>query len=486
MKRDEDQDMMNVLKYNQDRLDTTSEHDEKAITDMDKTMKDSKREDYDFSGIDSNMAKSLEILKKFAMVKPDLKEEEYTKKEFECIAPHDVPDQNFQELLDEANKAGYIDIKIEDILTPEEIADADARYQEIEDKFSAKTKLKKKDIILLITAVALQCIRQYALSNEKGRFKTDKDANGKVIKRSDVKGEEFMENTVGKIVPKKWNEVLFQSVPYDAVKKTAEFNALSIEKELGPRTHRYKTMGHDPILGWFFGPVNMLTDSLTKTDFVTTYRIENMQIAGYYKGTSKTAVPALSTVTAIKDALTLMENDKLLIPATIARQAVHFGSDMFTQQGLPLPFVSSINNDLSKDLLTKFHIDTYSVARGATLSLLINNIISCIHQLFYDERKDGSPELYEVRTRKVLLFSNLIATASNLIVVAITKNASKLDVGGIIVTIGRIFSDVRFITKVKDEFIHMELDKDIQKEIDEIDIILELTNESMTILDEIN
>ena len=86
-------------------------------------------------------------------------------------------------------------------------------------------------------------------------------------------------------------------------------------------------------------------------------------------------------------------------------------------------------------------------------------------------RLDGkfNKKIYEVRTRKILLYSNLLASVSNLIVVGIgvaagaasenpeviKKTLRYLDVGGLIVTIGRLFSDLRFITKVKDEFINM-------------------------------
>lgn len=61
--------------------------------------------------------------------------------------------------------------------------------------------------------------------------------------------------------------------------------------------------------------------------------------------------------------------------------------------------------------------------------------------------------LYEVRTRKILSYSNLIATSSNVAVVAITKDMQKLDVGGMAVTIYRLITDAKFIRQVKEEFI---------------------------------
>lgn len=46
-----------------------------------------------------------------------------------------------------------------------------------------------------------------------------------------------------------------------------------------------------------------------------------------------------------------------------------------------------------------------------------------------------------------------------------------------LVTLHRIISDTKFINKIKYEFIHMKLDENIQKEIDEIDLILNQLSE---------
>ena len=67
-------------------------------------------------------------------------------------------------------------------------------------------------------------------------------------------------------------------------------------------------------------------------------------------------------------------------------------------------------------------------------------------------------DLYKVKTRKILLYSNLIASASNVIGVAVAESMGKnavqyLDIGGIAVTLYRLVNDRNFIRKVKEEFI---------------------------------
>lgn len=70
---------------------------------------------------------------------------------------------------------------------------------------------------------------------------------------------------------KYWTEIVYSSVPYDATKGSPAQNV-----KLEGKYHRYKTLGHDPILGWVFGTANILTDTITLNNF-TSYRIEKMK-----------------------------------------------------------------------------------------------------------------------------------------------------------------------------------------------------------------
>ena len=59
---------------------------------------------------------------------------------------------------------------------------------------------------------------------------------------------------------------------------------------------------------------------------------------------------------------------------------------------------------------------------SAVLSILINMVISLLHGLYYDEGSDGNRDLFEVRTRKILLYSNTLASTGNVADTLITKN----------------------------------------------------------------
>ena len=114
-----------------------------------------------------------------------------------------------------------------------------------------------------------------------------------------------------------------------------------------------------------------------------------------------------------------------------------------------------------------FKRDAKIVGASFIISKLFDIIISLTHGLF--RKKDENRDLYEVRTRKILLISNSIASTSTLINTAITKNPKNLDIGSLLNTITHLFSDVRFIARIKQEYIENEISGRLQKEISEID-----------------
>lgn len=74
-----------------------------------------------------------------------------------------------------------------------------------------------------------------------------------------------------------------------------------------------------------------------------------------------------------------------------------------------------------------------------------------------------------MRSRKLLLISNSIASTSTIINAAITSNPKNLDIGSLLNTITHLFSDLRFIARIKQEFIESEISYRLEKEIAEVD-----------------
>jgi hypothetical protein len=122
---------------------------------------------------------------------------------------------------------------------------------------------------------------------------------------------------------------------------------------------------------------------------------------------------------------------------------------------LPLPGVSAINPKLASEL-AEYGFDmanVINVGKQASYAMLINSMIAMIHRMFCDSDDEMDRKLFEVRTRKILSYSNLVASSSNLAVVAVTKDMKLLDLGGLAVTIYRLITDAKFIRQVKEKFI---------------------------------
>ena len=98
-------------------------------------------------------------------------------------------------------------------------------------------------------------------------------------------------------------------------------------------------------------------------------------------------------------------------------------------------------------------------------------VIGLVHGLYYNPQKDGSRDLYEVRTRKILLIANTIGTSSNLIFAYCTENIKAVDIGGLLVTLSHLFMDTRFLLNVKKEFVENRIYEKIENEIKELDKI---------------
>ncbi|MGL4862317.1 MAG: hypothetical protein ACRC4T_04250 [Cetobacterium sp.] len=332
-------------------------------------------------------------------------------------------------------------------------------YERIENEFRKITKLDKLDVKFLFFATALQCLRQYLISNSKLRFD---DAE---------KGDAF----VKRIVPRQYQDILLQSVPYDATQKS-EINK-GINLGIAGNNHRVTTLGHDPLLGWIFGTLNIMTNTLTKNDIMLSSHIVNKHPT---TGNPIYIGESIFIGEVLKSSYEIIMEDKKMLPVCILRQALHFGSDNFTKMGLPLPVLNTVAPDISKDLMKNFQIDFYSVTRGIALSSIINLLIANIHALYYDEEKYKKKEIYEVKTRKILLLSNTISSVSNIVYTSITKDFEKLDVGGILVTIYRLISDTKFINNIKKEFVENKINEELEKQLKELNL------ETEKLLDELN
>lgn len=341
----------------------------------------------------------------------------------------DLP--SYDSLVNKANIEISNDVELEDLLSAEEFQEAYSRLDSIHKEFSRKTGISNKsDLIFLGIATALQTTKallfgliakkfNYGNSfnpddrlahNDKSIEAAHREANDKFKEKHEQHGHGY------------WMNILYQTPPYDITKGSP-----AIERNMEGGYHRIHTLGHDPILGWIFGTANILTDTITFEDFMSN-RVER-------KPKMRITPEMVPLPLLFKEAIEMCEADSLNLPAAIFAEGSHLKSDVNTKLGLPVPVLEAINPDFASKLYKSnydalcFTRDVKIVGASASISILIDMIIGLVHSLFNTERIDK--DLYEVRTRKILLISNSIASTSNIIQTAITNNPKNLDIGGL-------------------------------------------------------
>lgn len=377
----------------------------------------------------------------------------------------------YKDLVRKANVEIQNDIELEDLLSEKEFQDAYKRLDAIHEEFSHKTSIvNKTDLMFLGIATALQTTKsllfgQIAKKFDYGNSFNPDDRlahNDKSIEKEHRRAnDEFKENHE-KHGHGYWMNILYQTPPYDITKGSPAIN-----RNMEGGYHRIHTLGHDPILGWIFGTANILTDTITFEDFKSNRVIRKPKMMITPESVSFTKL--------FSESFEMCKADSLNLPAAIFAEGCHLKSDEFTKLGLPVPILEAINPDFASKLYKSnydalcFSRDLKIVGASAGISIFIDLIIGLVHGLFNKEKINK--DLYEVRTRKILLVSNSIASTSNIIQTVITKNPKNLDIGGLLVTLSHLFMDLRFISRIKEEFIRQELNNDLIKELERLDSI---------------
>ena len=380
--------------------------------------------------------------------------------------------QGWDDILEEASKYTQDNVSLEDLLTSDEINSAYKEMSEINAEFSRSTSIvNKTDLSFIAIATGLQVAKSLLFPYVAEKFDYGKSFNpderlahnDKSIETAHREANDsFRDKHAENHKAGYWINILYQTPPYDIIKGSA---ALGIN--MGGAYHRMYTLGHDPILGWLFGTANILTDVITLNNFQS-YRVirsPKMVITSERVSIGK----------MLHESYQAVKDDYLNLPAAVFAQAQHLKSDAYTKTGLPVPFIAAFDESRASNLYRNqydalcFARDAKIVGASYTMSLLIDVIIGLVHNLF--RKEDVSKQLYDVRTRKILLISNAIASTSTIINAGIMQNPKKLDIGSLLSTITHLLTDVRFMAKIKQEYIDNEIQRRLQKEFDEIDAL---------------
>lgn len=419
---------------------------------------------------DANIESSVELLLALERNVEPVGPEEQGKKAHRMM-DHRPELEDWGDLVRQADECYPELVALEDIMSASEINESFRELDAINKEFSRQTSLiNKTDLSFLAIATALQVAKVLLFPYVAGKagYGTAFDPNtrlnhdAKSIKKAQrTATDAYRDKTLKKDGSKtgEWIEILYRTPPYDITKGSG---AAGLTLHGG--AHRLYTLGHDPVLGWIFGTMNILTDIITTNDFQSRRVTRNpMKITN-----SNVGLP-----TMVKESYQKMQAGKLNLPAAVFAQAQHFKSDEYTKMGLPVPVLSVLNEQFASKLYSEhydalcFSRDVKIVGISFVISVLIDMVIALTHGLFREETVPK--DLYEVRTRKILLISNSIASTSTIIHAAVVSNPKVLDIGSLLNTLAHLFLDVRFISRIKQEYVESKIQSKLQAEMDEID-----------------
>lgn len=338
---------------------------------------------------------------------------------------------------------------------------------DLDEEFSKRTSLGWQDIKFLFAATALQCIRIYVINT---LTKVQPAGTGNVK-------ENFLHKIQGKLLgtlndgvplsPAPYYAPLMQictarGVPYDAT-RFKDINH-GFFKEAN---HRFSTFGHDPIVGLIVGTSNILTNTITCRSKgplpvpITCHVEYDMDLKNPCIG------DVCSTIEALKAAAYRIDNDAVSIVAALIKQIIHIGTDLYTPCGIQIPGANLILDNRYAEELTKYVSAGDFIKIGVSYQIfnLINMFISSLHMLTCQSTSHRDKELHHVKTMKILEYSNIIATGSNVIINAVRfyfgdeKALKDIDFAGLIGTIMMLVRNDEIKRKIKREFIFGEYER---------------------------
>ena len=381
---------------------------------------------------------------------------------------------------------------------------------QLDEEFLKRVKLTKKDLPFLFFAIALQTLRWILLPSLNLDFQqisnNDRlDAN-EIKKAGILKGERSGQryekpkiNEIKARNPLKyqdestkyreklrgnsqheylsWLEILFHAVPYDAMEGSENIlirsknilNKVTFESPLGKqlygKNHHVATLGHDPVLGWFFGTLNIMSGMITFCDLQTYPVISDVQLDKWNQHIDylhPSSIPQM-----IQYCIGSFMEDPKRLPAAVARQAIHMKSDALTKDGLPIPLLSpdkaqklidkGWNSNEAKRLIEQSMQNIAVIGAQFLVAELINTVIRSVYLMI--NHTDDEIQYSAVKVEKILKISSLIAEASNVAVVVATQNLSLMDIGGYISLVHQIFLDNKTRHEIEDEFIKNNFEK---------------------------
>lgn len=349
---------------------------------------------------------------------------------------------------------------------------SEAIYSAAQEEFRfGSSLLNKKDMSFLVFACILHGMAKYGI--RKMRMLNDKD----LAEMNPLHHDEHSARINSKFYSSR-EEIISNPAPFDAIVVDPMYKVTSWQR-LKPgfkgTNHRFTALGHDPLLGLFVGTANIMTSTITRSDFkswhVRTEQHERLKRNG------KMAIESLDTICEPASTIEMFKavgerlnkegkEGWMALGIALAKEVVHLMTDLPSLMSLPLPMISAISPDFAHKL-SLYGINTGTIVEGTIANKIINFVVAFLHRLCMKEGEDEI--LYQARTAKLITAANLISTGGDLAVTLFQayegdlKAMRKFDLGGYMCSLGKLVSSTKLINQLEckymDEKFKLELNR---------------------------
>ena len=253
--------------------------------------------------LESRISESESLLKSLGYELPDQPLVNTTKRKPVMVVP------TWESLCIEAEQVVGANADLESIFSAEELRENSAAIQQMNREFNMLHHLDKYDVAISAAAGLLAAAVDILLVGIPQKTPDGLSAG----KLSDFIRAEFDKKFPEEEMTKLANSKV-SKVPYDA--QDNRHTSINVDG-LSAYYHRLISLGHDPLLGFVFGVADILTGRMTTIDKSGKIVSQVMEVYADRK-----------------------ESD---VFAALAKQIIHFKSDITTSMGLPVPLMSLFN-----------------------------------------------------------------------------------------------------------------------------------------------
>ena len=373
---------------------------------------------------------------------------------------------DFERLVQEANAAGFTDVHPEDLLSEDELKQAENFAEHLDDAFCQATALNKKDLVVLVIAVAVRTVCSLLM-------------NKSLAKQPEAAPEPPEMDRAAQLYSKAWNTgtAYVQQAVNSFLKPMPIRDRTSILKERPPfdladnaAFSRKDIAGYDKYLGWIIGVVNIMTDT------VTTYGLKSYSVTRPENGAPLVNEEVSTLLRVVHPVAQGAPKNKEAIVAAVVQEAIELDfadvtaaqADAIFGRAVELEKQTKLISQQTSDVLAVFKKEWAEAIGGVAAASLVNTIVAAVHALLYDE-SDGDVQHYALRTSKIITYSSAISTLLGSIPAIAAQDPTKVDYTGILTTCLSMFHSIKFWTELKTQFLASAYKQEIDREMEKLD-----------------